>query len=306
MRVTVAICTWNRCQVLKLALEEMTRLLVPAGTEWELLVVNNRCVDATDSVITSFSVALPVRRVYEPEPGLSHARNAAVREATGEYILWTDDDTLVDPGWLAAYVEAFQRWPGAAAFGGPVVPLFLARPPKWLERGWPLIADAYAARALGPLPLPFDGAGNMPYGANFAVRMNEQRRFLYDPRLGVRAGRTIPGEETKVLKDLLAAGFEGWWVPDAGVRHCIPPERMTTRYLRRYYLGLGRLRALLEPPEPGPTILGRPRWAWKRALVCEAKYLLGRRLSPPDVWLGNLSRASKAWGYLLTRQRRTD
>jgi glycosyltransferase involved in cell wall biosynthesis len=298
MRVTVAVCTWNRCLLLRQALESMTALRIPAGTEWELLVVNNRCTDATDEVIAAFTGTLPLRRVYEPEPGLSHARNAAVREATGTYILWTDDDTLVDPGWLAAYVEAYERWPRAVMFGGPVMPWFMAPPPAWVKSGWSLIAEALAVRDLGPSPLLFDGGDNMPFGANYAVRIEEQRHCLYDPRLGMRAGTLMVGEETRVLTDLLAAGFEGRWVPGASVRHCIPPSRMTTRYLRRYHFGVGRSWAVTEPRDGSPTLLGRPRWAWKRAFLCEAKYLGGRWLSPPEVWLKNLISASRAWGYL--------
>jgi glycosyltransferase involved in cell wall biosynthesis len=299
MRVTIAICTWNRCELLKEALHRMAQLRIPADTEWELVVVNNHCTDATDEVIASFAGTLPIRRVYEAEPGLSNARNAAVREASGRYILWTDDDTLVDREWIAAYVDAFRRSPDAAVFGGPVAPRFMAPPPAWLESGWPLVADAFAARDLGPVPVAFDGAGNMPYGANYAVRLDEQRRFAYDPRLGVRAGRIMLGEETRVVKELLAAGFRGWWVPDARVEHRIPARRMTTRYLRRYYVGVGRTSALVGPAEDGPTILGRPRWAWKRAALSELKYRGGRWIARPDTWLRHLIGASKAWGYLL-------
>src|SRR5438093_1564287 len=141
MRVTIALCTWNRCTLLRQALEQMTRLVIPPGVSWELLVVNNRCTDDTDQVIAGYSGRLPLRRVYEPQPGLSHARNAAVREARGDYILWTDDDALVEEGWVEAYVEAFRRWPQAAVFGGPVRPWFTQTPPTWVERGWVLIAD---------------------------------------------------------------------------------------------------------------------------------------------------------------------
>jgi len=34
--------------------------------------------------------------------------------------VWTDDHVLVDPQWVAAYCRAFERWPDAAVFGGPI------------------------------------------------------------------------------------------------------------------------------------------------------------------------------------------
>ena len=170
MRLTVALCTWNRCELLRQALEGMTRLDIPLGVDWELLVINNNCTDATDQVIEKYAPKLPIRRLFEPKPGLSNARNAAVREAQGEYILWTDDDVLVDKGWVTAYVKAFQRWPKAAFFGGPVRPWFATPPPGWLRRVWSRVADMYSIRDLGTHPLLFDCHRHVPYGANFVVR----------------------------------------------------------------------------------------------------------------------------------------
>ena len=120
LRITVAICTWNRSPSLRQTLDGFTGIAAPAATKWELLVVNNNCTDGTDEVIRAFEDRLPVRRAFEPRPGLSHARNRAIAEATGDYILWTDDDVTVCRDWLVAYADAFRRWPDAALFGGPI------------------------------------------------------------------------------------------------------------------------------------------------------------------------------------------
>src|SRR5690348_908357 len=98
-RLTVAICTWNRARALRTTLEQLTRVRVPAGAAWELLVVNNNCTDDTDAACREFETRLPIRLLHEPTPGQSHARNLAIRESRGAYIAWTDDDVLVDEGW---------------------------------------------------------------------------------------------------------------------------------------------------------------------------------------------------------------
>ena len=92
MKITVAVCTWNRAQLLEKTLERMTQLRQPERADWELLVVNNNCTDTTDAVIAAFAARLPIRRVWQPVPGLSNARNAAVEHAAGDYIIWTDDE----------------------------------------------------------------------------------------------------------------------------------------------------------------------------------------------------------------------
>src|SRR5438270_654665 len=106
MHVTVVICTWNRSRLLERTLSEFVNLRIPPHVQWEVLVVNNRCTDDTDRVISRFEATLPLRRLYQERPGKSNAANHAVAEAAGDLILWTDDDVLVDPGWVESYVRA--------------------------------------------------------------------------------------------------------------------------------------------------------------------------------------------------------
>ena len=73
MRVSVAICTWNRAKLLDQTLSRMHQLLIPRGVTWELIVVNNNCTDETDEVLAEHARRLPLRRMYEQTPGKSHA-----------------------------------------------------------------------------------------------------------------------------------------------------------------------------------------------------------------------------------------
>src|SRR6266481_662849 len=118
---TVAICTWNRAASLLQTLRSLTSI-DPPNSPWELLVVNNHCTDETEDVLDRLQQELPLRRVFEAKPGVSQARNAAIQHAHGNYIIWTDDDVIVDKDWLCAYERAVNRWPEAAVFGGPVRP----------------------------------------------------------------------------------------------------------------------------------------------------------------------------------------
>ena len=70
LRVTAAICTWNRCQSLQQTLDGFTRLNVPDDMDWELLVVNNNCTDGTDDVIRAIR-----RPVANPARIRTHARS---------------------------------------------------------------------------------------------------------------------------------------------------------------------------------------------------------------------------------------
>ncbi|MBK8017588.1 MAG: glycosyltransferase family 2 protein [Betaproteobacteria bacterium] len=265
--ITIAICTHNRSQLLDRTLGRLGEIAVPRRRAWEVLVVDNRCTDDTDTVLERHTGRLPLRRARQDRLGLSNARNAAMDHARGSYILWTDDDVLVDGNWLQAYEAAFDRHPDAAVFGGPIAPWFQSDPPVWIVENWDLLSSAYAARDLGHTAIPFNAGSNaVPYGANFCVRTDVQRMHRYDPALGRNGRRVVLGEEVDVVRRILAAGHEGWWVPEAGVRHWIPAERLSKRYVAEYFRGLGRTCSLTEPCEDAARWFGVPRW-WYRELL---------------------------------------
>ena len=302
LHVTTAICTWNRSRSLGTTLASLRRLKVSPDTRWDVLVVNNNCTDDTDAVLARFADCLPLSVAFESRQGLSHARNRAVEATGGDYILWTDDDTVVDPGWLEAYVEAIGRWPEAAVFGGPITPKFEGTPPRWLVRATAAgtVSNAYAARDLGPSPIALDPSNDkIPYGANYAVRMTEQRAYAYDPRLGPNRGEHLVGEETNVMRRILGAGFEGRWVPGAGVEHMIPKERQTEAYLRTYYVGLGRTIARTNSAGAERQSVGSAAWIWLAGAALPMKYIMTRYTAPPTVWCDALKKMSVARGLLM-------
>jgi glycosyltransferase involved in cell wall biosynthesis len=303
MFLTVGICTWNRAKLLDLALTSFHKLIIPEHIEWELIIVNNNCSDETDEIIANHKSNLPIRRLFEPHPGKSHALNHAIREARGEYIVWTDDDALVDPNWLKAYADAFTRSPDASFFGGPVKAWFRTEPPNWLnEQTLPLVSTAYAIRDLGDESFKFTYS-NLPYGVNMAVRYKEQCKYLYDTNIGPRPNSSLRGEETVLLNKMLEDGETGRWVPGAIVNHYIPQERHTIRYLRSYYRGHGEFQWIEIGNGDTPNRFGTIIDMLKKALKTEFRYRYCRLFKDPKAWVKALIGSSMASGRLLGRTR---
>lgn len=299
--LTVAICTWNRCALLARTLGQMTRLEIPPGVAWELLVVNNRSMDTTDEVIESFQGRLPIRRLWEPALGLSSARNRALAEAMGDYILWTDDDVLVEHAWLAGYAAAFRRWPEADVFGGPIEPLFEGEPPDWLEPVHDHLGGVFGRQDLGPEPvrLTVERVREGPFGGNMAMRLATLRRFPFDPALGVRGNQYVVGEETEVIRTMLSAGCEGWWTPEARVHHWIPRRDQTLAQVRRWMVGYGRYKARVRPDGAQGSAGLSLGWTLFWMIRHELRFQLRRHFLPPEAWILDLIHASQARGRLL-------
>jgi glycosyltransferase involved in cell wall biosynthesis len=296
MFITIAICTLNRAESLRRTLDSLVGMRVPSDLSWEIVIVHTS-TDHTDDVISEYVGRLPVRREFEPRLGLSNARNRAIDLANGDYIIWTDDDVVVDVGWLTAYVEAFLRWPEAAIFGGRITPRYEAPVEKWVMESEAVLVGAYAIRDFGDhvQPLSADDEDHFPFGANLAIRATEQRAFRYDPELGASPIRGRASEETDVIHRILGSGATGYWIPEAMVDHCIGRNRQSLRYIAAYHEVWGETLAFRNAVAIAatPFWFGIPRSIWPRLLVWGVLYRVCRFLSPAPVWVRYL--AAYSW-----------
>jgi glycosyltransferase involved in cell wall biosynthesis len=298
MRVSVIICTWNRAALLDNTLTALAEVHIPVGIDWEVLVVNNRCTDQTDQVLAEHSRRLPLRRLYEERAGKSYAANRAIAASRGDLLLWTDDDVLVEPDWLEAYVRAAVKWPDATFFGGAVRPFFEQQPPVWLTRVLPVVSGVYALIDPRPDGLSIGRRDVPPVGANMAIRRSAFDSVSFDPMFGPCRDGRILGEETKLIHELMDAGHKGVWVGSARVRHYTPAARMTKRYLWDYWVGMGRADARLHLGQAFALVAGAPRWALRKYLTTRLalqflKPFGGRR------WARNYCQAAKMKGFIL-------
>jgi glycosyltransferase involved in cell wall biosynthesis len=292
MRVTVAICTWNRCELLRHTLEQLTHAVVPTRTTLEVLVVNNNCTDSTDEVIDEFRGRLPIRRVFESKPGLSHARNAALDAGTGDYIIFTDDDVLVGESWLVEFEAASLAFPDAVAIGGIIDPWFPEPPDPDLMEVFSDLKHGFCGidhgRDPGQLP-----DGLFVWGANMAYRCAGIGDLRFDPDLGPSPTSTVCADETDFIRRLRGIGGSVAWWPNMRVRHYVLPSRMTLDYLLRFTEGKGAEQVMTSAIEPAPSLFGAPRWLWLVMLRTYVGYvrsaMTNHTAQPPKSCAGPIS-----------------
>jgi glycosyltransferase involved in cell wall biosynthesis len=241
----------------------MRSLEVSADLQWELLIVNNNSTDNTDEIIARHAEGLPIRRLFEPKAGKSHAANLGIQHARGELILCTDDDVLVSPGWLAAYLAAARQWPDASFFGGTIDPWFEVEPPRWIKEHL-VVRGPFSVLQYGSDVRPFFASEVGPYGANMALRSSVLKDFRFDPRLGPIQTQVLPAEDGEFVARLKGAGHLGVWVGTARVKHLIAKERLTGRYIWQWHQDQGRSLVVREW-NAGETkvrsLWGVPLWA---------------------------------------------
>ncbi|MBL8890699.1 MAG: glycosyltransferase family 2 protein [Planctomycetaceae bacterium] len=279
IRYSIAICTYNRAELLHQTLDSLASVDGVTASDVEVVVVNNNSTDRTPAILEEYAARLPLTVINEPQQGHCFARNRAATTAQGEIILWTDDDVLFDAQWLKQYRNEIERLTNHSFWGGPIEPQFLTPPPRWIRENWQTLSGCFAARDLGPTPVEMD-SNRLPYGANFAVRRELCRQFPFDTRLG-RSGSGVVGEDERdFLLRLVQSGHLGRWVPTAKVQHLIPAHRATLEYISKYFAGQARVQ----------TWRGRQPIMSKRELAQAVRHhWLGwqwtRWTGPSSIWL---------------------
>jgi GT2 family glycosyltransferase len=120
--VAVIVATTGRLAMLDRSLQSLSAL---AHDHLEIIVVDNRPAAQTRELVMHWRARdSRVRYVAEPRAGLSVARNRGIAETQAEFVAFTDDDAVVDPGWLAWLLAPFAD-PAVAAATGMVLPLEL-------------------------------------------------------------------------------------------------------------------------------------------------------------------------------------
>lgn len=100
---SIVICTHKRPQALAGCLAAIAPEI---AARREVIVVDNDPDAESEAVVRAVA---GVSYVREPCPGLSRARNAGIAAATGEIVVFVDDDVRPESGWADALLQAFDN-----------------------------------------------------------------------------------------------------------------------------------------------------------------------------------------------------
>ncbi len=282
--VSILICTHNRREALRQTLATVAGLAIPEALTPELIVVDNGSTDGTSDMVRTFRPPnMPVRLVQEPRPGAGHARNAALRAARGEILLFADDDVRLPANWLAVLCAPILADTADVVGGRVVLPPSLLRP--WMT--------AFHRKALAAT----EGIDPDDPVDLISASMALSRRVLekvpaFDPELG-------PGTATNALEDTLftrqarAAGFRITTAFDAPVEHHFSEHRLTRRAFLRAAQARGRSLSYIHyhwyhRPASDWTHRTAPWQVWRTPhVLLGLRYLRlwGWRLRHPRSWL---------------------
>jgi GT2 family glycosyltransferase len=214
----------------------------------EVIVVENRPARSRVPAMLRerFGSDPRVRCVEESHVGLSAARNAGMWAATGEVVAFTDDDVIVDRGWVGWIARSFASEPAAACVTGLIVPADLNSEAQVMMEQFAGFGKGFERRVFrlsepsSPI-FPF-AAGEFGSGACTALRRSVgQALGGFDPALG--AGTVSRGgEDLDLFVRILMAGHAIVYEPAAMLSHHHPDEdRRLRSEIFSYGVGLSAM-----------------------------------------------------------------
>lgn len=300
-KTTILICTYNRARLLEASLESLAGIDYPKDS-WDVLLVDNNSTDSTADVVRRAAPDFPVplRYLFEPEPGKSNALNTGLAQTDAAIVAFTDDDVRVPSDWLQQIADAFETF-HCDYLGGRVLPMWETPPPSWFPMTGGSMWAAVALLDYGHDPAPL--VTRVPLGVNMAVtREAVQKVGGFNPRLGRRAGKLLGQEQREWCLRATSEGLTGFYAPGMVLQHFVPSERLTKRYFRRWFFWRGISRAVLyaetgadmEAPEQQrfnvadvPHVLGVPRYLYRKAAGRLVRWII-KRLRQRDAFQDEL------------------
>lgn len=233
-RITVVVCTFNREEMLNLCLKSLIRQVVPLGS-FDIMVVDNNSSDGTRGLVAEFVDLLPnIKYVFEQNQGLAYARNRALTEAATEWVVYLDDDAIVQPEWMQT-IEGVIDMDVFDAFGGVYLPWHYFRErPNWFDDRW--ATNKHVQGNFGPL-----NENAYISGGNCAIRRVDALACGGFPvQVGMSGGRISYGEETFLFSRMREIGCRLGFVPEMLIEHCVMPYKYTVGWHVKAAFAAGR------------------------------------------------------------------
>ena len=248
-------CTYKRPDLISALLSDIIYASLNATNDWELVVVDNAGDKETKSYCDeAANSSINLKYVYENRAGVSAARNRAVAESNGDWLLFLDDDVSFDDDFIFEMLRAISSHDVDIICPRMITPV---QPdwPNWLRLR---LASGVGQFDLGSKSLSLDSKTKIPVGACVCVR-----RRVYDlhgpfkENLDRIGKKPFGGGETLLLWYAFQAGAKGVYLPHFTIRHEFISGKKTKSYWRwqGFYGGRSTVRMQEYRDPQGQTTL---------------------------------------------------
>jgi hypothetical protein len=230
--ISVCICTFRRPEMLARALDGVNSQVTKSDFSYEVVVVDNDRQRSAEETVRAFHSNSTLKIIYdcEPEQNISLARNRAIGNATGNLLVFMDDDEFPVVEWLSSLYHAMSQY-NADGVLGPVLPFFPGGAPQWLKKS--NICNRRRLLTGTRLTNTRDTrTGNVLLKRNILP----EGKACFNPAFGLTGG-----EDQDLFRKLIGSGRILVWCDEAEVYETVPQERWRASFHLRRHSRMGTL-----------------------------------------------------------------
>ena len=239
-KIVISIATFNRPNGLKGVLDSIEVQNLPDNIILRTLIVDNSLDGNAREYISNRASSYRFSLNYhnETRPGITYPRNRGIEDALDkkdDYIVFTDDDVLVDENWIKELYSAAVDT-GAAAVSGAVKAKFKEKPLWWIEKGG----------FFEVLDLPDRQPVEYGHTTSSLVQLDyiQKLKLRFDPFFSLTGG-----EDVAFFQAIRDAGGKTIFARNSIVYECIGPERLTLSWWVKRWYRTGNTEGLIEVRE---------------------------------------------------------
>lgn len=146
--ISVVIPTYNRIERLKRVLAAL-ECQNYALDNFEVVIISDGSSDGTDEYLRALTTPLHLHTASQPNQGVAVARNSGVRHATGDLILFIDDDVVPAPQLIAEHVRIHTAHADDVIVLGPMLTPEDFHMSRWVRWEQAMLTKQYEAMCIG-------------------------------------------------------------------------------------------------------------------------------------------------------------
>ncbi len=239
--IAVCVLTYKRPALLKRLLTDLQHQETGGRFTYSIVVCDNDQLRSAEALVSEIAAtsSISVKYCVEKQQNICMARNRAIENAPGDFIVFIDDDEFPASGWLANLYQAAGE-DSVEGVLGPVVRHFDEKAPKWILKG------AFYERPTHPTGFVIDWREGRTGNVLLKRRILKAGEPPFDPQFH-------RGGDTDFFRRMAAMGHVFIWCNEAVVYEVVPPHRWTRSFMLKRALLRGAIAR--QSPTFGPRSL---------------------------------------------------
>ena len=174
--VSVIIPTYNRKGLLREALDSLAQQTYP-NDHFEVIIVDDGSTDGTAEIATE-TFPFTLRYFWQSNQGDAAARNVGAQHSQADFLVFLDDDILIEPGYLTHIIDAHDKCHNMIVVGTCYL--------------WPVETSPFSqASRVTPVSDHIDTITELPFRDVFSNNMSLRREAYFE--IGMMQGLNFPG-----------------------------------------------------------------------------------------------------------------